>query len=123
MDELSGGAFVLQFPGEDVRRLRARGAGAGDSEHRVVAQKRLDVLVVVDVRARIEGVLELLLHLAAEGELAEQVVDLLPLAAVRVRVDRDDDRRPLRHVVQRGAEPAAGALAAAAGRDQDGRHE
>jgi hypothetical protein len=117
LDQLPDLALVLHLPGDDVRR-RATG-GRGDGHHDVVAEQRLDVLVVVDPGAATEGALELLLGLAAEGELADQLVDLLPLVAVRIGVDRDDECGVLRHVAERVAEPAAGTLAAAA-RDEQG---
>ncbi len=59
----------------------------------LVAESRLDVLLVVETRVLLQGRAERRERLGADRELAEELVDLLPLVGAEIGVDRDEDRR------------------------------
>src|SRR6185312_8637868 len=115
-------ALVLDLEGDDEAAviaqdaLRVRGA-----EHDLVAEQGLDLRVEVEALL-VDRLLELLGHLAAERELVRDRAERLPLGAVQVGVDRDDERRALRQVAEGVVErvlAAATARAAAAAADGD----
>ena len=131
------GAGLLQRVGElaavlgldradEVVRVAFGGEGLGvhGADHERVAEQRLDVVVVGDVpAARLDLLLELLLDLPTERQLVHERGEVLVLAALHVRVDRDDERRVLGQEAEPGLERAARAAAvtapAAGDRDRD----
>ena len=99
-----------------------------DGHYEVVAEQRLDVVLVGQAAAADPQRLgDAALDRGPERELVEQRDRVLELLVVGVRLDRDDRQRVTRHVAEGVVERAArGALAAATGdrgRDRRERQE
>src|SRR3954471_18107898 len=83
------------------------GCGPGEPDDERIAELRADVVRVVD-ESEPRNVLRACRKHAGAGEATEKVQDLLDLRAVRIRLDRGDERRVFREVPERVVERPSG---------------
>ena len=94
LDHPPEGGLVLRLGQRD--RVRSVVRKVEPDEVDLVAESRLDVLFVIEVRLILEGRAQRRERLGADRELLKKLVDLLPLVGAQVGVDRDEDRRGCR---------------------------